>query len=160
MELKLPLELLTLKELIQVQGELSKLIDAIIQKNLSHQDNIQINPSVALKALAMSNQINLSQEQDCRKLLANLKQLIDKAPEITLGFAGEPSNEVLQRLMAWFRKEISPTTLLKVSIRPSIGVGMVLQTPLHRYDFSLRRHLLNHRQDFINVLKSNVADSL
>ncbi len=158
MELKLPPELVTLKDVIQAQGELNLYIDKMIQSVMRHDKPVEYPElSVGLKALVTLNQIDLHKENEGRQLLTKLESLINKAPQVNVSFSDEPPEEALLKLMAWFRKEISPIILFKVGIRPNIGAGMVLQTPLHRYDFSIRRHLINHQKDLIESLKGSMV---
>jgi F0F1-type ATP synthase delta subunit len=154
MELKLPSEIVALKDVIEAKGELSLYIDKMIQSIMRHDKPVRYPElSIGLKALAALNQIDLHKEDESRQLLKKLEHLINKAPQVNVSFSDEPPEEALSKLMAWFRKEISPTILFKVGIRPTIGAGMVLQTPLHRYDFSIRRHLMNHQKDLIGAIK-------
>lgn len=158
MGLNLPGILITRQDIVQTHRELSGFIDGSLQSVMRHDNPIKY-PTISaeLGAVASVNQIDLRSEAQCRKLLANLEQLRAQAPVIHFSFADEPPLEVMQKIVAWLRKEINSQIVIKVSLSPSIAAGMIMQTPAHRYDFSLRRQLNNHRQDLIKAFKGATA---
>ena len=99
------------------------------------------------------NQINLNEKNVPQKLIAQLDEALRKVILFHMSFATEPTDEVTQKLVAWFRKEINPTILLNIGVQPTISVGAVLRTQSKLYDFSLRKHLQNSQQDLVKVLR-------
>jgi F0F1-type ATP synthase delta subunit len=152
--LSLPDILISRQDVVQAHRELGGFIDSTMQSVMRHDNPIKY-PAISaeLQAVASVNQIDLRHEAECRKLLADLEQLSSQAPIIQFSFADEPPLEVLQKIVARLRKEINPQIVVKIGLNPTIAGGMIMQTPAHRYDFSLRRQLNNHRKDLIKAFK-------
>jgi F0F1-type ATP synthase delta subunit len=152
-ELKLPITLVTRQDLIRVHRELQGFNDLSMQSVMRHDNPIKYPPiSDNLRAIAVDNQIDLRHDKACQKLLDALDQLRSEAPIIRISFPADPSQEILQKLVTWLRKEIDPTIIIQVGLQPTIAAGIVLSTPNHQYDFSLRQHLYKNRDKLVEAL--------
>jgi len=108
--------------------------------------------SAMLGELAQVNQLNLLDASDRAKLLQFIQVLKKSAPVIHVSFAAEPSLTFLYKLCAWFRKEVSPHTLLHVGLQPSIAAGCIVRTNSKYFDFSLRQHLTQQKPELAKIL--------
>ena len=109
--------------------------------------------SSTLRALATENQIDLRDEASCKKLLAALDKLKHDAPVLHISFPIDPSAEVIKKLITWFREEIDPRIIIQIGLQPTIAAGIVLRTPNHQFDFSLRQHLYQNRAKLREALE-------
>lgn len=155
MDLKLPLILASRQDLTRVHRELSIFID-LVMESVMRMDNPVKYPAISatLRALALENQIDLRDERQSKKLLTTLEEIKRQAPVLHISFPSDPAPEVLQKMTAWFRKEISQNIFIQVGLQPTIAAGIVLRTKDHQFDFSLRRHLHKNRAKLIEVLKT------
>jgi F0F1-type ATP synthase delta subunit len=159
MDLKLPTLLAGRQDIIHVHRELGLFLEKAMQSVMRH-DNPVDYPAISatLRALAIDNQIDLRDENQCRKLQKALEDLKDQAPSLHISFPSDPAPEILQKMVTWFRREVHPHIIIQVGLQPTIAAGVVIHTVNRRYDFSLRRHLMNHRQELIGVLRGKLSD--
>lgn len=154
MELKLPLSLASRQDLTHVHRELRVFLDMVTQSILRHDNPIQYpSISVTLRALATENQLDLRDEETCKRLLAELDKLKIDAPMLHISFPIDPSAEVIKRLITWLREEIDPRIIIQIGLQPTIAAGIVLRTPNHQFDFSLRQHLYKNRAKLREALE-------
>lgn len=146
MELKLPIILASRQDITHVHRELRSFTDNIMQSIMRHDNPVKY-PAISanLRALAIENQIDLRDEEACQRLLTDLEKLKDEALSVHISFPVDPSPEVTQKLVAWLRKEVDPRIVIQVGLQPSIAAGIVMRTPNHQFDFSLRQHLYRNR---------------
>ncbi len=153
MELTLPTVIASRQDITHVHRELRLFDDLAIQSVMRHDNPVKFPPiSSKLRGLVQQNQIDLRDETDRKKLLAALDALKNSAPTIHISFPAEPSPEVLQKLVTWLRKEIDPRIVIRVGMQPTIAAGVIVRTPNHQFDFSLRQHLHKNRAKLIERL--------
>ncbi len=155
LELKLPIHIITSRDLGRLQQELEAidgfLIQAAVRKTGSKvTETPRTTPE--LEELAKNNQLNLLSQTDRTKLKKFFEQIRRRAPTIHISFAAEPSSQFLQKITEWFRKEIHPFTLLQIGLQPSIAAGCIVRTQNRYFDFSLRQDFYKQRQLLINKL--------
>jgi F0F1-type ATP synthase delta subunit len=127
----------------------------MIQSIMRHDNPIKYTPiSDQLRELAIVNQIDLRDQSACERLIEDLQQLKSDAPSVHISFPVEPSREALDKLIDWLRAEIDQTIVISVGLQPSIAVGVVVRTPNHQFDFSLRKHLENSREKLKEAIAS------
>ncbi len=155
MALKLPNSISTRKDLAHINRELRIFYDYMIQSIMRHDNPIKYTPiSDQLRELAIVNQIDLRDQSACERLIEDLQQLKSDAPSVHISFPVEPSREALDKLIDWLRAEIDQTIVISVGLQPSIAVGVVVRTPNHQFDFSLRKHLENSREKLKEAIAS------
>ena len=155
MALKLPNSISTRKDLAHINRELRIFYDYMIQSIMRHDNPITYTPiSDQLRELAIVNQIDLRDQSACERLIEDLQQLKSDAPSVHISFPVEPSREALDKLIDWLRAEIDQTIVISVGLQPSIAVGVVVRTPNHQFDFSLRKHLENSREKLKEAIAS------
>lgn len=153
MELTLPTVIASRQDITHVHRELRLFDDAAMQSVMRHDNPVKFPPiSSKLRGLVQQNQVDLREEADRKKLLATLDTLKNNAPTIHISFPAEPSPEVLQKLVTWLRKEIDPRIVIRVGMQPTIAAGVIVRTPNHQFDFSLRQHLQKNRDKLIERL--------
>ena len=150
MNIELPDEIHSLNQLSEVAYEIERLLGRL-QDTAVRQQVVQGAPletasaRVRLEKLASLNAINTSISADLEQLLEGLKVLRDKAPQVKLTVAGWPDTLVQERLVEWFRRQISPNVLIKFVVRSDICGGVIVQTENRRLDLSYRELLINNR---------------
>jgi F0F1-type ATP synthase delta subunit len=153
MELTLPTIIASRQDITHVHRELRLFDDAAMQSVMRHDNPIKFPPiSSKLRGLVQENQVDLRVEADRKKLLDTLDKLKNNAPTIHISFPVEPSPEVLQKLVSWLRKEIDPRIVIRVGMQPTIAAGVIVRTPNHQFDFSLRQHLQKNRAKLVERL--------
>lgn len=156
MELKLPSSIATRRDLAQIHRELRVFYDMGIQSIMRHDNPVKY-PAISesLRQLAVDNQIDIRQQDKCKKLIEDLELVKSKATSVHISFSVEPSKEVLDRLVGWFRREVDQNTVISVGLQPTIAAGVIVRTPNHQFDFSLRKHL-EANKDKLNEAISSV----
>ena len=154
MELRLPTILASRQDITHVHRELRVFLDLVMQSIMRHDNPVKY-PGISstLRALATENQIDLRDEAACKQLLEALEKLKNEAPTLHISFPVDPSPEVIQKLIIWFRTEVDPRIVIQIGLQPTIAAGIVIRTPNHQFDFSLRQHLYHNR----NKLKEALA---
>lgn len=153
MELTLPTVIASRQDITHVHRELRLFDDSAIQSVMRHDNPVKYPPiSSKLRGLVQQNQIDLRDETARKKLLISLDALKNNAPTIHISFPAEPSPEVLQKLVTWLRKEIDPRIVIRVGMQPTIAAGVIVRTPNHQFDFSLRQHLQKNKAKLIERL--------
>jgi F0F1-type ATP synthase delta subunit len=154
MELTLPTVIASRQDITNTHRELRLFDDAAMQSVMRHDNPVKYPPiSAKLRGIVQQNQIDLRDEAARKKLLSALDALKSSAPTIHISFPNEPSAEVLQKLVTWLRKEIDPRIVIRVGMQPTIAAGVIVRTPNHQFDFSLRQHLQKNRGKLIEALK-------
>lgn len=153
MELRLPTILASRQDITHVHRELRVFTDLVMQSIMRHDNPVQY-PGISstLRALATENQIDLRDEAACKILLTELEKLKNSAPTLHISFPVDPSSEVIQKLIIWFRTEVDPRIVIQIGLQPTIAAGIVLRTPNQQFDFSLRQHLYRNRDKLKEVL--------
>mgnify|MGYP000847545452 CR=1 FL=1 len=154
MDLKLPTTIASRRDIIRVHREIRSFIDTTTQSIMRHDNPIKY-PAISeqLRALAVANQIDLTEPKTCESLLKKVDHIKEHAPSVHVSFPVEPTADILERLVVWFRKEIDPFIVIQVGIQPTIAAGVVVRTPNHQFDFSLRRHLYQNRHKLGEALQ-------
>ena len=157
MELKLPLQLVSRHDVIRTIRELESIQDYYTQAEI-RQDKQLVMPvqSQLLQAIVAENKADLSHKETRASIGDVLIYLRDTAPVVHVSFAVEPSAQVVQKILQWFRREVSPMMLLQTGIQPSIAAGCVVRTTNMYFDFSLRQHLLRNSELLLDKLRSLV----
>ncbi len=154
MELKLPTTIASRKDVIRLHREIRSFIDITTQSIMRHDNPVKYPPiSEQLRALAVENQVDMRDPKNCEKLLTQVDNIKEHAPSVHISFPVEPSAEILEKLVVWFRKEVDPYVVIQVGLQPTIAAGVVVRTPNHQFDFSLRRHLYENRHKLGEALQ-------
>ncbi len=144
MELKLTVGVVGSAEVRRLVRELAQLDDYFVSaaaRGTASADSAQPRIGQLLGDLARNNNLNLLEAAERKKLTATLSELLKNAPSMHLSFASEPSPKALEKIVAWFRDNINPNTLLSIGLQPSIAAGCVLRTPNQLFDMSIRAKL-------------------
>jgi F0F1-type ATP synthase delta subunit len=153
-KIKLPINVASKQDVTSIHRELTVYIDQITQSTIRDNADAALPPvSEGLKSLAAENKIDLRSEKDCAILHALLEEVKQLAPSVHISFSVEPSPEILQKIVAWFREKIDPQIIIQVGLQPTIAAGIVLRTPNKQFDFSLRSQLYKNRSKLIEALQ-------
>jgi F0F1-type ATP synthase delta subunit len=154
MELKLPSQIASKRDVIKLQREIERLLDERLQQSISKEQVGDLrkvsNASRSLHAFFDHNQLEMTDDV-LKKVMQHLEGMRQHSPVIRIAFANEPEYETSEQIVDWFRKNISPQALIQIGVQPMIAGGCVVQTPMKRYDFSLRKHILDSTDKFIEV---------
>lgn len=144
MALKLPLSVISRAEVNQMLRELNSLDDFFIGAGARKGHEAGTPPpriTRVLNQLVRDNRVNLMEEKQRKELQAQLKEVLEKAPNLHISFAAEPSPAALEKVLMWLRQNIHPQVLLQVGLQPSIAAGCMLRTPNKLFDMSMRAYL-------------------
>lgn len=143
------------QDIIRVHREVQAFIDTANQSIMRHDNPVKY-PGISehLRAIALQNQIDMRDMKQCGSLLTQLDEVKEKAPSVHISFPTEPTSEVLQRIVVWFRSEIDSHVVIQVGIQPTIAVGVIIRTPNQQFDFSLRQHLFDHQNKLKEAVNS------
>lgn len=146
MDLKLPTAIASRKDVIRLHREIRDFIDVATQSIMRHDNPVKY-PAISdqLRALAITNQVDMRDPKNCEILLKKVDYVKEHAPSVHVSFPTEPTADILERLVVWFRTEIDQHIVIQVGIQPTIAAGVVVRTPNRQFDFSLRRHLYANR---------------
>jgi F0F1-type ATP synthase delta subunit len=142
-ELKLPLNVISQVDIARLLRELTSLNDFFITAAARKAGTPMQPPRLTrlLDQLARDNSYNLLEEVHRLKLQSDLNQVLGKAPLMHISFAAEPSPRVIEQILAWFRTNIHPQSLLQVGLQPTIAAGCALRTANKVFDMSLRSYI-------------------
>jgi hypothetical protein len=104
---------------------------------------IPVNLPDKIKDISEKYHIDVSDKKQRENLLAWMKHLREIAPVVNVSFGSEASDQVTQKVTAWFRQEIHPYCLVVVGLEPDIGVGSMVRTSNRVFDFSLKTKIKN-----------------
>lgn len=152
--LQLPLAVISPVDVGRLGRELAALDDYLSQAALRKSEEPPALPrtSKLLEELARQNGTNLLTKTERSLLLEFMQTVARQTPVLHFSFAADPSPAFLRQLIEWLRREIHPLVLVQVGLQPSIAAGCVLRTSNKYFDFSLRRHFTERRQELIDRL--------
>lgn len=156
-KLELPSRIAGNADLIRTIRELEKIDDFLYQTRLRMPGRPVTLPksSKMLDELAEVNGVSLLAEKKRKNLLESLEGLLEKSPTIHISFASEPSNDFLQNIVGWSRKNIHPYSLINVGLQPSVIVGCEVRTTNKVFDLSLRNKFGQMREVLIKKLEES-----
>lgn len=160
-QLTLPTTLVSPIDLNRCLRELKNLDDYFTQASVRQPGTPLALPrsSAILDDLAKTNNINLLDEKLRKSLGDSLEAIKGDSKLLHISFAADPPQIFLSKLIDYLRREIHPQILIRIGLQPSIAAGCVVRTPMHYYDFSLRRHLQAERQILIAKIKEITDES-
>lgn len=159
MALNLSLQVVTPADIARLQREVNKLDDYFVSAAARSAGDGKTLPQLttSLTQLSEKNKMNLLDEADRKQLAKDLEEIMAKAPVLHISFAGEPSTEALEKILAWLRDNIDPLVLLRVGLQPAIAAGCVLRTPNKIFDMSVRASLVRS-EPLLNKLIAGAAN--
>lgn len=104
-----------------------------------------------LQAWAAKGQMT---QESLDKLIAELNDFEEKAPQIAITLAAPPSNGIKKTLVSWCRSNIAPDILVNFDFNSTLLGGMVVRYGSHVFDWSFRRTILEERAKFPGVLRN------
>lgn len=158
--LKLPADLVGSADLSALLREMNSLEDFFVGARVRQAGSVQQQPpriTRTLDAVCRANQYNLLDEAHRRDLNVQLNQIRQKAPQVHISFASEPSPKALEKILAWFRASVHPQLLLQVGLQPNIAAGCVIRTPNKFFDLSLRAYLEKQEPYLVELTKGAVS---
>lgn len=147
MSFKLPDMIIRKKDAQRVCDELRELRK---QPNL---DQALENVSDEARSVASINQ-KIIKDSDIATLVSELEKTIKNAPVFEVILPTIPHDSFLEDIGKWFRQEIHPYSLLKISVRRSIGGGIVLRSKNRLFDLSFRPHILAAKDELPEVARN------
>lgn len=111
------------------------------------------NVSDEARAAARINQ-KILEDSGIATLVSELEKTIENAPVFEVILPTIPHDSFLNDIGKWFRQEIHPYSLVKVSVRRSIGGGVVLRSKNRLFDLSFRPHILDAKDKLPEVVRN------
>lgn len=151
----LPSSVATPRQVSLISRELSALDEQLSQDELKGQkSDLKVKDiSSDLHEFLRLNTLDILKSEDRQKGVNYLAAIAAKAPVVHFSFAVEPSQQVTEKMVSWFRSNIHPQTLVVVGLTPGIGAGCYLRTTNKVFDFSLKTRLKDNRQSLVNKIK-------
>lgn len=103
-----------------------------------------------LRSVSVDNNITQQQLDNLRQAIASLRQ---KSQTITITLAAPAPSQLKQQIVSWCRQEIHAQSLIDFRFNSTLLGGMVVRFGSHVYDWSWRRTLLAHKNDFTAELR-------
>ena len=153
--LRVPALIMTPSDVSRLRRELAALDTYLDQEAIRSPGQPQTKlpkTSRLLDELVQENKLNLLDKATRQHLQEFLADVATNAPVVHVSFAADPSSAFLQKVVKWFRDNVHGGTLVRVGLQPAIGAGCTVQTTNKFFDFSLRRHLQQHRQRLFQAL--------
>ena len=151
--LSLPLSIISPVDIGRVERELWGIKNYVKQNKLKKEDFKLPKLSRLLDNLIDLNNVNLNNQLELSSLISQVNDIKVNSPVIHLSFSVDPSVLFLEKITAWFRKEINPILLLTIGLQPTIGAGLTVRTTNKYFDFSLRQRLANSTDYFVKVIQ-------
>lgn len=88
--------------------------------------------------------ISLLEEIDQKKLgreTSKLEEALRSLPEMKLEIAFLPSDDFLNRISQWLKKETDQKIILDITLNPKLGAGVIIEYRGFFRDFSLARRI-------------------
>lgn len=150
----LPLQIIGQVEVGRLLRELDALETFLTQSEVREPGSKMTLPRTSknLESLAEEKELNLLRSDDRKAMKDFLQDVHLHAPVVHMSFVADPSVAFLQKIAAWFRKEIHPNVLIKVGLQPSIAAGCTVRTTNKYFDFSLRRNLNENRDILVQKI--------
>jgi F0F1-type ATP synthase delta subunit len=157
--LKLPNSLVGQADTARLIRELNGLNDFFAGAKTRAAGSPVVMPRVSrlLESLAVLNGLNLLDEAARNQLQTQLTAIYERAPNLHISFAVEPSPKGLEQILVWMRQNIHPQALLQIGLQPAIAGGCMLRTTNKVFDMSLRTHLKKQSR-YLTELLAEKAD--
>lgn len=157
--LKLPSNVISQTDIARLMRELNGMDDFFVGANARQHGTKMDLPKISrqIDQTARDNKINLLEESDRRRLMAELKTIYEKAPNLHISFAVEPSPKAFEKVVLWLRSNIHPQTLVSIGLQPAIAAGCVVRTTNKVFDMSLRASLAK-QTDYLQQLVQGAVD--
>ena len=150
-------------DLRMLRRELENLDEFMLQAKLRNtslnKDKLSLpKTSRYLDQLSDENNFNFLIEKDRQLALDFINTLLANPKQIKISFAVEPSAILMLKITAWIRDNIDKYALISVGLQPLIGVGCILETINHRYDFSLTQNFIRQKVLLNDLLKGDAKE--
>ena len=151
----LPSSVSSPEDLLAVAKELKQLSSAI-SKRSRFKDNASKTPYDRLSGMAIDvvkeQKRNLTSDIMLGAFAQELLGVIKTAPQIVVVLAAPVTPDLRDTLTEWFRKNLSPTVLIRIQFNPSLLGGIIVRYKSHIYDWSFRSSILQKKDNFAKVL--------
>lgn len=151
--LKLPSSVISQTDVARLLRELNGLDDFFVGAKSRRPGTKMSLPKISrqIDLTARDNSLNLLAEADRQRMMAGLKTIHERAPNLHISFAIEPSPKAFEKIVLWLRSNIHPQALVSVGLQPTIAAGCVLRTTNRVFDMSLRASLAK-QTDYLKQL--------
>ncbi len=141
--LKLPSTVISQTDIARLMRELNGLDDFFVGAHARQSGTKMGLPKISrqIDLTARENKINLLDMAGRQHMMAELKTIYEKAPNLHISFAIEPSPKAFEKVILWMRSNIHPQTLVSIGLQPAIAAGCVVRTTNKVFDMSLRASL-------------------
>lgn len=157
--LKLPSTVISQTDVARLMRELNSLDDFFVGAK-ARQSGTRMNlPKISrqMDLTAKENKLNLLEETERRRMMAELKSIHEHAPSLHISFAIEPSPRAFEKIILWLRRNIHPQALVSVGLQPAIAAGCVVRTTNKVFDMTLRSSL-SRQTDYLKQLIQGAVD--
>lgn len=125
-----------------------------VESNIKH---VSKSPELSAGAKALFQEV-FSKKSIDKDSLDDLIDILSKynsdAPIMTITLAAPAPNNVKEALVAWCRNNLAKNTLVNFQFNTGLLGGMVVRFGSHIFDWSFRRQILAHKDNFPKVLRN------
>lgn len=100
------------------------------------------------------NKLSFNDSPERTDVIRKLRALKDNVPTLHMTFSVPADRESLARLTKWVRASIHQQAIIEAGLQPSLIAGVVLRTPNHLHDFSLRAAMKESRGLLLKELET------
>jgi len=110
--------------------------------------------SIAARAIIGQSKLNKNLSRlNFDTVIDELHEYQASATSISISLSAPVTNKLKLSLVTWCRDNISPNILVNFNFNATILGGMVVKSGSRIYDWSFRRHILQSRNNFPEVLR-------
>lgn len=125
-----------------------------VRKKAGAQTNEKtITPGVFAEFLTI-NKLSFNDSPERTDVIRKLRALKDDVPVLHMTFSVPADRESLARLTKWVRASVHQQAIIEAGLQPSLIAGVVLRTPNHMHDFSLRAAMKESRGLLLKELET------
>lgn len=110
-------------------------------------------PGILAEYLAI-NKLQFDDSTQRTAIIRQLRELKDDVPVLNMTFSVPADRESLARLTKWVRASVHQQAIIEAGLQPSLIAGVVLRTPNHVHDFSLRAVMKEGRDVLLSELEA------
>lgn len=159
-KLVLPPQITGVADILRIRRELETFYEYLHQAALRHEDPRAVRlpkTSRELDGLVQANKLDLLHRDQYEQTMRKLDEIERAAPRVHISFSADPSANFVERLVDWFRRNVSPTTLVQVGLQPGLAAGCMLRTTNKQFDLSLKKRFAAARPLLVQKIEESIG---
>ncbi len=96
--------------------------------------------------LMSANAINKTNSTDMQNFITSLKETISALPLIELSLPIQPTENMLDMMAEWFRKNYQRSVLFKIEVDPTLIAGAIIGSGGLARDYTLKKYIQDKKE--------------